>query len=133
MPQPAARQGDPVTGQDTHLVLVPTPSGAPAQVPQLLAFNGTLVSNLSGDVFVNGMAAATVGSVARNQPPHLPLPPGTALVVPPTDQGQVQTGSPTVFVNDKPLARVNDQVLTCFDVPGPPSLITGGSPDVVVA
>jgi uncharacterized Zn-binding protein involved in type VI secretion len=133
MPQPAARQGDPVTGTDMHLVWVPTPGGAPAQVPQPLQFSGTLVSNLSTDVLINDKPAATVGSVARNQPPHLPIPPGTSLVVPPTDQGQVQMGAPTVLVNGKPLARVGDQVLSCFDLPGPPSLITAGSPDVVVA
>ncbi|WP_031077810.1 PAAR domain-containing protein [Streptomyces sp. NRRL S-118] len=133
MPQPAAREGDPVTGQDTHIVLVPAPGGGTAPVPQLLAFSGTLVSGLSPDVLVNGRAAATVGSTARNTLPHQPLPPGLRFVKQPADEGRVQTGSPTVLVNGKPLARGQDQVVTCFDVPGPPSLITGGSPNVVVA
>jgi len=43
-------------------------------------------------------------------------------------------GSPTVLVNGKPLARLGDQVATCNDpVDAPTSVISGGSPDVMVA
>jgi len=61
MPQPAARQGDPVTGTDTHIVLVPSPGG-PVPTPTPLPFVGKLTSGLSTDVLINGLPAATANS-----------------------------------------------------------------------
>ncbi|MFG1609217.1 PAAR domain-containing protein [Actinoplanes sp. NPDC049265] len=127
----AAREGDPVTGTDTHLVLVPGPGGAPTPVPQPLPFNGTLDSGLSPDVLIDGRRAAVTGSGAVNRPGHLPAPPGTGFTTPPTDRGTVLSGSATVLVNGSGLARLGDPVATCCDVPGPPATITGGSPGVV--
>ena len=43
MPQPAARQNDPVVGTDTHILLVPSPGG-PVPTPTPLPFNGKLLS-----------------------------------------------------------------------------------------
>jgi uncharacterized Zn-binding protein involved in type VI secretion len=130
MPQPAARQGDPVTGTDTHIVLVPSPGG-PVPTPTPLPFAGTLVSGLSTDVMINNLAAATVNSVAQNSSPHVP--PSGSFSKPPTNQGKVLAGSTTVLVNGKGLARVGDQVQTCNDpVDAPTSTITGGSADVLV-
>lgn len=132
MSQPVARQGDPVMGTDTHLVLVPSPGG-PVPTPTPLPFSGKLMSGLSPDVFVDGLPVATVGSVAQNLPPHLP-PPGTSFSRPPTNTGQVMVGSTTVLVNGKQLARVGDQVMTCNDpVDAPVSAITAGSTDVFAA
>jgi uncharacterized Zn-binding protein involved in type VI secretion len=131
MPQPAARQSDPVTGQDVHIVLTPSPGG-PVPTPTPLPFAGRLVAGLSTDVLVNGLPVAVAGSTAQNVPPHLP-PPGTSFSRPPTNTGRVVTGSPTVLVNGKPLARVGDPVLTCNDpVDLPAGTIAGGSPDVLV-
>lgn len=131
MPQPAARQNDPVTGTDVHILLVPSPGG-PVPTPTPLPFSGQLVSGLSTDVMINSLPAAVAGSVAQNLPPHLP-PPGTSFSKPPTNQGRVVTGSPTVLVNNKPLARVGDPVLTCNDpVDAPTGAITAGSTDVLV-
>lgn len=127
MPQPAARQNDPVTGTDTHILLVP-PSATPTPTP--LPFAGQLMLSLSTDVLINGRPAATQGSIAQNMPPHIPPFPFSK---PPTNQGRVVIGSPTVLVNGKPLARVGDQVATCNDpVDLPVCTITAGSPDVLV-
>ncbi len=132
MPQPAARMTDPVIGTDIHLVLVPSPSGTvPTPVPH--PFSGTLQSGCSIDVLINGLGAAVQGAVALNSPPHLPIG-GPSFAKPPTNQGRVLLGSPTVLVNGKPLARLGDQVATCNDpVDAPTSTITGGSPNVIVA
>lgn len=125
MPQPAARQDDTVTGTDVHILMVPSPGG-PVPTPTPLPFGGPLSSNLSTDVKINGRAAATAGSVATNRPSHLPVP-GSSFSKPPTNQGRVVTGSPTVLVNGKPMARVGDPVMTCNDpADAPTSVITTG-------
>jgi len=131
MPQPAARQNDPVTGTDVHILLVPSPGG-PVPTPTPLPFTGQLMTSLSTDVLINGLPAAVQGSVAQNMPPHIAPPPAT-FSKPPTNQGTVVTGSPTVLVNGKPLARLGDPVLTCNDpVDAPVGTISAGSPDVLV-
>src|SRR3954467_15423431 len=113
MPQPAARQNDPVMGTDVHILLVPSPGG-PVPTPTPLPFSGQLVSGLSTDVLVNSRPAAVAGSVAQNMPPHLPTP-GTSFSKPPTTGGGWGTGWPTVLVNAKPMARLGDPVMTCND------------------
>jgi uncharacterized Zn-binding protein involved in type VI secretion len=131
MPQPAARQNDPVTGTDIHILLVPSPGG-PVPTPTPLPFTGQLMTGLSTDVLINGRPAAVQGSVAQNMPPHLCPPPAT-FSKPPTNQGRVLIGSPLVLVNGKPLARLGDQVATCNDpVDAPTCVISAGSPDVLV-
>jgi uncharacterized Zn-binding protein involved in type VI secretion len=131
VPQPAARQNDPVTGTDTHILLVPSPGG-PVPTPTPLPFTGQLLTGLSADVLVNGRPAAVQGSVAQNIPPHLCPPPAT-FSKPPTNQGRVVVGSPTVLVNGKPLARLGDPVATCNDPADlPVCTISAGSPDVLV-
>ena len=131
MPQPAARQNDPVTGTDVHILLVPSPGG-PVPTPTPLPFAGQLMTGLSTDVLINGRPAAVQGSVAQNMPPHI-CPPPASFSKPPTNQGRVLIGSPTVLVNGKPLARLGDQVATCNDPADlPSSAITGGSADVLV-
>ena len=51
MAQPAARQHDPVTGTDVHIVLTPSPGG-PVPTPVPLPFSGQIVSGTSADVLV---------------------------------------------------------------------------------
>ncbi|WP_167441608.1 PAAR domain-containing protein [Amycolatopsis vastitatis] len=131
MPQPAARQGDPVTGMDTHVVLVPSPGG-PVPTPTPMPFSGKLVTGLSTDVLVNGLPAATVNSGAQNLPPHLP-PPGASFSRPPANTGTVLSGSVTVLCNGKGMARTGDPVRTCNDpVDAPTSAIGPGSANVLV-
>ena len=126
----AARANDSVTAQDTHIVLVPSPSGT-TPTPQVLPFNGRLVSGLSTNVLVNGRPVAVQGSVAMNQPPHIPV--GGTFQKPPSNQGTVQRGSATVTANGKAVARTGDTVTTCNDPADlPAGQIVSGSTDVVV-
>jgi uncharacterized Zn-binding protein involved in type VI secretion len=114
MGQPAAKQGDQVVATDTHIAMVPAgPSQAPTPLPH--PFAGIINGGLSQDVKIMGLPAATVGSVADNMPPHVPLAPGTAFQKPPSNKGTIQIGSPTVKINGKQAARNGDTALTCND------------------
>jgi uncharacterized Zn-binding protein involved in type VI secretion len=115
MRQPAARQTDTVLGSDTHLVLVPSASGS---TPTLLpghVFSGQIESQTWSDVRIEGKPAATVDSVARNDPAHTPVPPGTSFVNPPSNRGSVSRGSGSVHIHGKAAARQGDPVRTCND------------------
>ena len=114
MSKPAAKQGDQIVGTDTHIVLVPSPGG-PVPTPLPHPFVGIIDGNLSKDVFIMGRPAATVGSTAKNTPPHIPTPPGTSFQKPPSNTGTVITGSATVLINSKPAARSGDTANTCND------------------
>ncbi len=110
----AARENDSVTGQDTHIVLVPSSTGTvPTPLPH--PFTGILSGGLSADVKIMGMAAATVDSTADNTPPHVPTPPGVSFQKPPANKATVKMGSPTVKINGKMAARNGDPAMTCND------------------
>ena len=113
MSQPAAKQGDHILATDTHIVLVPSPGG-PVPTPAPLPFNGIIDRNLSSNVKIMGMPAATVGSQATNTPAHFP-PPGTTFQIPPTNNGVILKGSSSVLINQKPAARNGDPAQTCAD------------------
>jgi len=112
MGQPAAKQGDQVTATDTHIIMVPSPGG-PVPTPMPLPFVGMINGGLSTDVFVLGAPAATVDSIAMNMPPHIPA--GGPFQKPPSNQGKIIMGSPTVQINGKPAARNGDTAMTCND------------------
>ena len=128
MGKPAAKQSDTVTGIDLHIVLVPSPGG-PVPTPLPHPFVGMLDGNLSTNVKVMGMPAATVGSTAQNQPPHIPTPPGTSFQLPPSNTATIRMGSMTVKINGQQAARAGDLTETCADpVPNmSASLITVGT------
>lgn len=109
---PAAKLGDRVIATDTHIILMPSPTG-PVPTPTPLPFNGVINGNLSPNVFVMGRPAATVGSTAQNIPPHIP--PGGSFSKPPSNMATIITGSSTVFINGKPAARSGDTAITCND------------------
>ncbi|MFI6226390.1 PAAR domain-containing protein [Micromonospora echinospora] len=109
---PAAKLGDKVVGTDTHIIMVPSPGG-PVPTPTPMPFAGTITTGCSTDVLIEGKPAAVVGSGAQNAPPHVPT--GGPFQVPPTNQGTVLAGSPTVLINGKPAARHGDKVNTCND------------------
>ncbi|NES77327.1 MULTISPECIES: PAAR domain-containing protein [unclassified Okeania] len=111
MGQPAAKQGDQIIAVDTHIVI--TPSGTPTPLPH--PFSGIINGNLSSDINIMGMPAATVDSTADNTPPHIPTPPGTGFQNPPANKGTVKIGSPTVNINGKSAARNGDTAETCND------------------
>jgi uncharacterized Zn-binding protein involved in type VI secretion len=112
MTKPAAKQGDRVVGVDTHIVMVPSPGG-PVPTPTPMPFSGTLSSELSKDVRVENKPAAVVGSIAVNNPPHVPA--GGPFQKPPANQGKIQMGSQTVRINNKQAARLGDTAITCND------------------
>ena len=114
MGQPAAKQGDQIIAVDTHFVMVPSPGGP---VPTLLPhpFSGIINGNLSSDVKIMGLPAATVDSTADNTPPHIPTPPGTSFQNPPGNKATIKIGSPTVKINGKAAARNGDTAETCND------------------
>ena len=114
MGQPAAKQGDQVTAVDTHIVMVPSPSG-PTPSPLPHPFSGMLDGNLSTNVMIMGRPAATQGSTATNQPPHIPTPPGVTFQSPPSNRATIRFGSQTVKINGNAAARAGDKAETCND------------------
>ncbi len=112
MGQPAAKQGDQITAVDIHIIMIPTPGG-PVPTPLPHPFVGIISGNLSSNVKVMGLPAATQGSTADNTPPHIPQ--GGPFQKPPTNKGQIVMGSASVLINSKPAARNGDQALTCND------------------
>lgn len=113
MGQPAAKQGDTIVGVDTHIFMIPAAAGTPVPTPLPSPFNGILQLNLSPTVRIGGLPAATVGSQAVNTPPHLPQ--GGPFQKPPTNIGEIISGSATVRINGKPAARAGDTARTCND------------------
>jgi uncharacterized Zn-binding protein involved in type VI secretion len=113
MGMPAAKQGDKVVAADIHIYLIPAALGATVPTPLPSPFNGILTMGLSPNVLINGLPAATVGSVAINTPPHIPQ--GGPFSKPPSNQGTIINGSPTVLINSKPAARAGDMAITCND------------------
>ena len=112
MGKPAAKQGDKVVAVDTHVLLIPSPAG-PVPTPTSMPFDGTLSGDLSRDVFIEDQPAATEGSMAVNQPAHVPA--GGPFQRPPTNQGKIEAGSSTVWINNKQAARTGDPAVTCND------------------
>ncbi len=109
---PAAKENDQIVGVDTHIVMIPSPSGAvPTPLPH--PFSGIIDGGLSSDVFVDGAAAATKGSTATNTPAHIPQ--GGPFQSPPSDSGEIMMGSSSVNINGQPAARNGDTALTCND------------------
>jgi uncharacterized Zn-binding protein involved in type VI secretion len=114
MGQPAANAGSMVTATDIHIVLVPSPGG-PIPTPLPHSFVGRMGSGLVQSVKVGGQPAANLGTIAANQPPHLPTPPGTSFVKPPANQARMLLGSTSVMVGGQPAVRNADAAITCDD------------------
>lgn len=106
--------------------MIPSPGG-PVPTPLPSPFAGEVVSDVSQDVLIEDKGAAVVGSVAQNDPPHVPA--GGPFQKPPSNQGKIQMGSQTVLVNDKGLARMGDTAMTCNDPADAPqgSVIASGT------
>lgn len=112
MGNPAAKQGDKVSGMDTHILMIPSPGG-PVPTPTPMPFVGTISGDLASSVSIDNMAAAVKGSTADNMPPHVPA--GGPFQKQPADKATIQEGSATVFIEDKPVARMGDPAMTCND------------------
>ena len=114
MRQAAAKQGDRILATDTHIVLVPGPSGSvPTPLPH--PFTGIIDGNLSNNVNITKKPAATVGSTASNRPAHVVSAPGQSFQNPPTNKGTITQGSQTVRINGQAAARNGDIAETCND------------------
>ena len=109
---PAAKQGDQITAVDIHIIMIPTPAG-PVPTPLPHPFMGIIDNNLSPDVKIMGMPAATADSIASNLPPHIPQ--GGPFQKPPTNKATIKMGSVTVKINGKMAARNGDMAMTCND------------------
>ena len=122
---PAAKKGDTVVAIDTHLVSVAGPSGtAPTPVPA--PFVGKLTRGLSPNVIIEHKPAATVMSIADNNPPHVAV--GGTFQRAPSNEGRIITGSGTVHINNLPAARDGDVVETCNDpADAPRGIVVCGS------
>lgn len=112
MGQPAAKQGDQILATDTHIIMIPTPGG-PVPTPLPHPFVGILDGQLSSDVNIQNMAAATVDSTATNTPAHIPQ--GGPFQSPPSNKATIKMGSSSVFINGKAAARTGDTAETCND------------------
>ncbi|CAG0963649.1 hypothetical protein METP1_00852 [Methanosarcinales archaeon] len=116
----AAKQGDKIMATDIHIVLVPSASGTvPTPLPH--TFVGIIDGNLSQDVKIMGMSAATADSTATNTPSHIATPPGTSFQNPPSNKATIKLGSQTVKINGKMAARNGDTAMTCNDPSDLPS------------
>lgn len=132
MGQPVATMNSQVVGVDTHIVMVPTPGG-PVPTPLPHPFSGTIQTGVVTTVKIGGQPVATLDSVANNQPPHIPTPPGVSFQSPPKNQGAVSMASTTVLAGGKGVARVGDQVKTCNDpADAPVSTIVGPAGTVMI-
>lgn len=112
MGQPAAKKGDQVMATDIHIIMIPTPGG-PVPTPLPHPFTGMIDGNLSSDVKIMSMDAATVDSTASNVPPHIPQ--GGPFQSPPANKATIKLGSATVKINGKMAARNGDMAMTCND------------------
>jgi uncharacterized Zn-binding protein involved in type VI secretion len=116
MGQPAAKQGDQVTAQDVHILMVPV---GPIEVPLpfLHTFAGVInnKNDLSSNVNIMGMPAATVDSTATNTPDHVPVVTTGHFLNLPANTAKIRDGSKTVNINGKPAARSGDPADTCND------------------
>ena len=112
MGQPAAKKGDQVMATDIHIVMIPA-GPAPVPTPLPHPFVGIIDGELSADVNIMGMPAATVDSTASNTPPHIPQ--GGPFQSPPSNKATIKAGSATVNINGKMAARNGDMAETCND------------------
>lgn len=87
----AARLGDAVTGTTAGEHSGHVPPHSPEQ------FSGEISGGCSSDVFINGMPAAVAGSTTTERD-------GCCG----SSQGSVAVGSGSVFIGEKPAARLGD-------------------------
>ena len=126
---PAAKQDDQVVGLDTHVVMIPSPGG-PVPTPMPMPFSGKLSGALSSSVCIDGKPAAVKGSMATNQPSHIPA--GGPFQNPPSNQATVDDGSASVFFDGQKAARMGDVAKTCNDPTDAPNGVVIAAGTVVV-
>jgi uncharacterized Zn-binding protein involved in type VI secretion len=108
-----ARKNDRIVGLDTHIVLLPAPTGK-VPTPMPMPFSGPITDALAATVFADGKPVALVGSKADNSPGHTA--PGGDFMKTPDDKATVSEGSGTVKADGKAVARVGDAADSCDDM-----------------
>ena len=121
----AAKKNDAVSGVDIHNEIK-----GQTTIPVPHNYDGYISDSVSSDVFIEGLEAATVDSVSAQKQSHTPK--GGSFVVSPNGKGHIKTGSLSVYVNGKAMARDGDFVITCSDIPTAPSTIGVNSCSVEV-
>jgi uncharacterized Zn-binding protein involved in type VI secretion len=116
MGAPAIVMGDKITGQCPNHMIPNPATGAPQPSPPL-PFSAPLLQGLVATVLIGGKAAAVATSSGMNTPPHVGLHPSDPFMAPPSEIGQVVSGSGTVMIGGKPAATAQSQC-TCCTVPG---------------
>jgi uncharacterized Zn-binding protein involved in type VI secretion len=110
MGKPVAKKGDRIKATDTHLV-IPAAGGPP--VPTPLSYDGEIKKDLCSKTFSEHQAVAVVGSVSVMSPGHMVAP--NSFAKPPSNEGKVFIGAPTVYAEHKAIARDGDVAMTCND------------------
>ena len=112
MSAPPIVMNDQVTGVcPTHLM--PNPATGIPQPAGPLPFSAPLTIGLATTVTIGGLAAAVVGAMGYNTPPHVGLHPSDPFLLPTLQVGTVVAGSPTVFIEGKPAATAMGQATMC--------------------
>src|SRR5712691_1286501 len=112
MGAPAIVMGDKITGQCPNHMIPNPATGAPQPSPPL-PFSAPLLQGLVATVLIGGKAAAVAGSSGMNTPPHVGLHPSDPFMAPPSEIGQVVSGSGTVMIGGKPAATAQSQCTCC--------------------
>src|SRR3979409_2765285 len=115
MGAPAIVMGDKITGMcPNHLMIGPL--GAPVPSPPL-PFSAPITNGTVATVLIGGMPAAVVGCSGMNSQPHLGLHASDPFLAPPTELGNILSGSATVMIGGTPAATAQSSC-TCCVVPG---------------
>jgi uncharacterized Zn-binding protein involved in type VI secretion len=122
MGQPAAKEGDSITGMDVHWINV---SNVPTTC--VFDFNGLIDENLSPNVNIMKKRAAVIGSTAEKSSGHTPDPPPSPFIKTPINKAEIITGSSSVNINGKAAARNGDIANTCNDINGVPKDLPNGT------
>lgn len=117
MGQPAVVMGDAIRGT-CAIHQIPNPASGVPQPAGPLPFSAPLLQGLATTVTFEGKQAAVMGSTGFNQPPHIGLHVSDPYLAPPTQIGQVMSGSSTVSIEGRPAAYTGCQVTMCAQVPG---------------
>jgi uncharacterized Zn-binding protein involved in type VI secretion len=115
--EPACVMGDKVTAT-CAVHMIPNPaSGAPQPAPPM-PFSAPLLQNLSTTVTIAGKPAVVVGSSGVNTPPHVGLHAADPFMLPTAQMATVTSGSTSVLVEGKPLARTGSAATVCAGAAG---------------
>jgi uncharacterized Zn-binding protein involved in type VI secretion len=95
-----------------------------------MPFSAPLLMGLATKVLIGGKPAAVMGSSGLNTPPHVGLHASDPFMAPPTQQGRVMVGSPTVLIEGKPAARTGSPCVMCMGLPGQ---LVGSAATVLIA